>query len=410
VPEIGVDARKAVDALRAGRVTEAFAAVARVSTAFSAMKPDAVAAAPVNALLVGGAQLAHERLPAAVHTLDRGLTAVKDSDQRPLVAALAMTRAVALSPMLRLEQATRDLDTAAAAWAEMGAQEHRLVTLVQQAVVADLRGDPDATGPAIRRARDLLVTLPDSEIKRGRECRLAALECAADPERCIDDILRAGGDDLAILDPTSAVQLMGVLVLACLAAGRRADAERWAAHMSRRAATCGLPLGRARARLARAALLLASGDGAGAAELALRAAETAERLGSVADGLGARLLAARGLQHGGVEREAVEQLEIIVETFHQADGMRADAISVLRDLGVTVYDAPADPASRFERLTMPERHVMDLVLAGHSTEQVAIQASLTEGAVERHLSAVLNKVGARTRGELAAFAARLQSE
>jgi DNA-binding CsgD family transcriptional regulator len=410
VREIGDDAREAVDALRTGRVKDAFAAVARASTAFDALKPGAVAAAPVNALLVGGAQLAHERLPAAAQTLERGITAVKGTDHGPLIAALATTRAVTLTPMLRLARASADLELATAKWRAFGVEEHLLVALTQQAVVADLRADDEASRAVIAESRRLAGRLPESAVTRGRLCRLAALGVADDPERCIEDVLREGGADLEVLDPTSAVQLMGVLVRACMMTGRRSDAEQWAARMSRRAAVFGLPIGRARARAARGALLLATGDGAGAADLTLQAAELADRLGARADALAARLLAAKGLQVAGDERQAVGQLELVVDAPHTAERLRNEALVQLRHLGITVYEQPTDPATMFARLSASERQIMALVLTGQSTEQVASTVALSESAVRHQLSSVFNKVGARSRGELAAFAARLQPD
>jgi DNA-binding CsgD family transcriptional regulator len=412
VPGIADDARAAVDALRSGRIADAHAALARAATQFDARTDDEVAEAPIDALLVGNAQLAHERFPGAVRTLHRGLRAVKDTPHEHLAGALAMTRAVSLTPMLRLEEAHADLETAEAAWREAGAREHLLVVLVQQAVVADLRADGDVSRAAMAEGLELMADLPDSPVKRARLCRLAALGADDDPVRSIEEIQRAGGAELGVLDPTSAVQLMGVLIRACLATRRRGEAEQWAARMSRRAATCGLPVGRVRARTARATLLLAAGDGGGAADLAVLAAETAQRLRATEEELRARLYAARGLQVIGQDRECEEQLREVVEAAGDrgAHRIRAEAIDGLRALGVTLYDAPADPAARFERLSARERHVMELVLAGRSNEEVAATAAVPEHEVERELSTVLNKLGARTRGELAAFAARLDAD
>jgi DNA-binding CsgD family transcriptional regulator len=172
----------------------------------------------------------------------------------------------------------------------------------------------------------------------------------------------------------------------------------------------GLPIGRARARAARGALLLATGDGAGAADLTLQAADLADRLGARADALAARLLAAKGLQVAGDERQAVGQLELVVDAPHTAERLRNEALVQLRHLGITVYEQPTDPATMFARLSASERQIMALVLTGQSTEQVASTVALSESAVRHQLSSVFNKVGARSRGELAAFAARLQPD
>ena len=58
-------------------------------------------------------------------------------------------------------------------------------------------------------------------------------------------------------------------------------------------------------------------------------------------------------------------------------------------------------------LTRREREVLELICAGHSNAEIAAKLFLSTRTVDHHVSAVLAKLGAPTRGAAAAHAARL---
>jgi DNA-binding NarL/FixJ family response regulator len=78
----------------------------------------------------------------------------------------------------------------------------------------------------------------------------------------------------------------------------------------------------------------------------------------------------------------------------------------LRALGVRTWRRPADGGL----LTPRERAIARLVAQGASNPEIAQQLFLSRKTVERHVSNVLKKVGARNRAELAARAAQLNVE
>ncbi len=56
-------------------------------------------------------------------------------------------------------------------------------------------------------------------------------------------------------------------------------------------------------------------------------------------------------------------------------------------------------------LTLREKEIVDLVVAGYSNPDIAQQCSISEGAVKRHMSNIFDKLNVANRVELALFAA-----
>jgi DNA-binding CsgD family transcriptional regulator len=81
----------------------------------------------------------------------------------------------------------------------------------------------------------------------------------------------------------------------------------------------------------------------------------------------------------------------------------------MRALGIRSIPAGPRTATRADPLglTRREREVLDLICAGHSNAEIAAKLFLSARTVDHHVSAVLAKLGAPTRGAAAAHAARL---
>jgi DNA-binding NarL/FixJ family response regulator len=82
------------------------------------------------------------------------------------------------------------------------------------------------------------------------------------------------------------------------------------------------------------------------------------------------------------------------------------AEQALRKLGVRTWRRGAAA----KQLTAREREIVRLIAAGASNPEIAGQLFLSRKTVERHVSNVLKKVGARNRAELAARVAELEIE
>lgn len=115
-----------------------------------------------------------------------------------------------------------------------------------------------------------------------------------------------------------------------------------------------------------------------------------------------RELAARG------DERAVAELDRLAErASSQGAGTVLElAEQALRALGFRTWRRGAATTPLTER----EQEIVRLVAAGASNPEIAKQLFLSRKTVERHISNVLKKVGARNRADLAARAARLEVE
>jgi DNA-binding CsgD family transcriptional regulator len=154
--------------------------------------------------------------------------------------------------------------------------------------------------------------------------------------------------------------------------------------------------------------LLAGSNGNGAAVSLLgRAVEEAARLGLVLDGLWTRIDLGRAM--GAADRDqAIDVLREAAETAAALGALTEQQVAEkdLRGLGVRTWRRTAVS----ERLTEREQEIADLVAGGASNPEIAQALFLSRKTVERHVSNVLKKVGARNRAELAAKVAELKVE
>jgi len=153
------------------------------------------------------------------------------------------------------------------------------------------------------------------------------------------------------------------------------------------------------------ALLTARRDPAASLPLFERAAQLAEATGYELMRLWIDLDAAGAL--GAVDRVAgIAALRAVAERAEIAGALSEQqlAVQALRALGVRTWrrSRTADP----HELSPREREIADLVAAGASNPEIAKVLFLSRKTVERHVTHILAKLGARNRVELAALLAR----
>lgn len=152
----------------------------------------------------------------------------------------------------------------------------------------------------------------------------------------------------------------------------------------------------------RAEMVVAVAEGAGDAEdRCRRHLATVDGHGFVVEGIWARIDLARVLAPTDPHRAVAVLTE--AATSARACGDVTDQLvaeQALRHLGVHTWRRPAAPAGSL-RLTDREREVAALVASGSSNPEIANRLFLSRKTIERHVSAILHKVGARNRTELA---------
>lgn len=125
-------------------------------------------------------------------------------------------------------------------------------------------------------------------------------------------------------------------------------------------------------------------------------------------------MAANALEDAAVLQAAAGHREAALGTLAEARAIYSDlgavwvsrrAVARLRSYGVRTRAAgPRRPASGWGALTATEVQVAELVARGHSNPDIAERLVLSRRTVETHVSHILAKVRARSRGEIAALA------
>ena len=112
----------------------------------------------------------------------------------------------------------------------------------------------------------------------------------------------------------------------------------------------------------------------------------------------------RGHLLEGIDRgRAAEAYRLAAERAERAGARNLARVGEkrLRALGVRTWRRSAAAAGAESSMTAREREVAQLIVAGASNPEIARQLFLSRKTVERHVSNVLGKVGARNRTELA---------
>jgi len=195
-----------------------------------------------------------------------------------------------------------------------------------------------------------------------------------------------------------------ILTRAEVALGRVDAAAAWAQRAEAVAATGALGAETAFARRATAAVALARGDAAGAASIALQAADGAA--GAPVEAGRCRIVAGRALVQAGDRAGGVEALEQAAQELERvgAQGYADEAQQALRRLGRRPRRAARADAG-LAALTEREREIAELVHQGRTNREIAATVYVSEKTVERHLSHIYASVGVSSRTALAVLVA-----
>jgi len=228
------------------------------------------------------------------------------------------------------------------------------------------------------------------------------------PDRGCEQILAAlGGPALPGVESAFRPYFYDVLTGAEIALGRIDAAAEWARQAHATADGLGLA-GRTGAALhAQAMVELAQGRADRAASAACEGAELLAVAHPI-ESARARILAGRSLAAAGNREQALTELHRAARESSALGALRyaAQAIRELRRLGERMGRGGQRSGSTtgLPALSGREREVVELVTARLTNREIAERLVLSEKTIERHLSHIFTKLGARSRVEVARIA------
>ncbi|HEY7073737.1 MAG TPA: AAA family ATPase [Solirubrobacteraceae bacterium] len=393
-----------------GELRAAERARAEAATALDEL-PDAELAARLDAPnYLGFAEFFCERYDDAIRHLRRGIEVARAAGQGQYLLPTMVGLAHALEVRGRLREG-RDTAEAAVEGARLaGNRQLTSFALVAEGWIAAMAGDLPRARAAAEEAVELLHGLDDSVLTLAAHAHTAAIFYeAGEPGRCLEEAHIAGAPDLARIEPGRRAWLQAVLARAELARRRPEGAREWLARADAGLLGLDLPLAESAVLQARALVVLEGGDAAGAAELAERAAERADRVGAAIQAARCRALAGRAHGEAGARDAAVAllgraEMELTACGAHR---LRDEAARDLRRHGQRVAGRQRrGAAGDLGRLTGREREIAELVALGRTNREIAAELFLSEKTVEGHLTNVFAKLDVATRAAVGAAVGR----
>ena len=360
------------------------------------------------AATLGAAELYLDRYPDAVGHLKRGLAVGRATGQGRLFPLLTQELGVTLGLLGRLTEARDHLDGSIEAARMIGDTQSLAWTLMNRAWIALVSGDLDTALQTAEESAELVSSFEESAVSTWSASILGSvLAEAGEPARGLELILDgAGGRELPLLAGDFRVIVQERVVQAWLASGNPVEARAAAARAEVAAAVNGLNLAVAMACRARAAVELAAGDTAAAAELALEAATLSEAIEARVEAARSRTLAGRALIATGKRDEAADQLEAAAAELDAcgATRYRDEAERELRRLGRRHHrhrGAGRTDGQDVGTLTPRELEVARLVQERKTNREIAASLFLSEKTVETHLRHIFGKLGVSSRASVA---------
>jgi ATP/maltotriose-dependent transcriptional regulator MalT len=399
------------------------AALARAG-AFSGATPQILAACDEAAALVdalsdedlarrldaathlAGAETYLQRFADAQRHAERAMAVGHATGQGQFFPQLLGTLGSVWSVRGRLTEAAEPLDGAIEA-ARMTGNAHTVAwALFARSMVALQAGDVELARASAQESSDLADDGRRSHLSAWAAVALAgALLHGGEPRRAADVLIAsAGGHDLPLTTPNWRTHSLDLLTR-CLLAAEQPDAARDAARCAQDDAIT-LPLPRALADRALAAVALHDGDPLRAAELALRSADILEALDAPIESAVSRTLAGLALAQAADRRAAVQQLKRAAAELDRvgAIGLRGACERELRKLGEHIHrrsrPGHADETG-VASLTEREHQIADLIVDRKTNAEIAGDLFLSKKTIETHVRNMFRKLDATSRADIA---------
>jgi DNA-binding NarL/FixJ family response regulator len=356
---------------------------------------------------LGWCELSMERYEEAVDHFDRGLALGRATGQGHLLMTMSFGAMFGLVWLGRLAEAEERSDETMELARLSGSDQLMSWALVLRCWLELRRGrlsEALAVGEEALECGSGVGVNPFSAVGGGwlGEARVEA----GSPARGRDELLAAlGGPELPLVERAFRAYFYEVLVRAELALGRVDAAASWAALAEESTEGIDLAGRRALAMRARAAVELARGAAEPAAAIALEAAEDLGRSGHPVEAARCRILAGRALGAAGPAEAATEVLERALAELDRcgAERYRDEAVREMRRFGRAVGRGGrrATATTGLDALSDREREIAALVRDRLTNREIAERLVLSEKTIERHMSHIFRKLGARSRVEVA---------
>jgi len=308
----------------------------------------------------------------------------------------------------KLTEASELLDNAIEAARLLGSPPALAGNLFNRSIVALASGDSELALATAEEGVELTGRLDGGFVAAWAAARLAAVLLeTGQPEQAVELLVsNTGGEELTLIPGGWRSYFLETLTRCWLTLDRRREAERAARLAEKTAAAVQLPLARAWADRAAAAVALHDGDAANAAERALTSAEAAREVGAQVEEALSRTLAGRAFARAGRSERAVAELARAAAALDACGALRYrdEAERELGKLGHRPHRrtrAGKRDAKGIESLTERELQVARLVVERKTNPEIAAELFLSQKTVEAHLRNSFRKIGVSTRVELA---------
>ncbi|MBV8952720.1 MAG: AAA family ATPase [Solirubrobacterales bacterium] len=351
-----------------------------------------------------------ERSDDALEYARRGLRLAQTTGQSPYIPGQLVLQTNALAMKGRITEAVAVAESATDAALLTGNEQFAVWALWADAMACSAAGD---TARALASAREAAARAEKmTETFFSSLSRLhvaAALNAAGDAAGARAELAAfEAGPDQRLLDVRGG-HGWELLIQTQLALGDWAAAAQSASTAEARARSTSLPQRTATAVCARAVVLLAGDDAAGAVSAAREALPLADSTGNPVLAARARALLGVALARLGDVERAIAELEYAERTLFEAGALR-DADAAAQELRRLGWRGPrrargAAGARGSAVLSAREQEVATLVAAGKRNREVAAALFLSEKTVESHLARIYDKLGVRSRAALASLLA-----
>ncbi len=234
------------------------------------------------------------------------------------------------------------------------------------------------------------------------------------PDRGLAILERAsGGPDLPLVADSWRAYFLELVTRCRLALGQREAGHRAATLAAASAGEVGLPLSRALADRAAAAIAFDAGDVQSAADLAIRSADTAATVGAPIEAALSRTLAGRALAAAGQRERAKHELQQAATALDAvgAQRYRDAAERELRQLGQHIHrrsQSATGDGTGVDTLTRRELEIARRIVDRQTNRQIAEELFLSPKTVETHIRNIFAKLGADSRVEVARIVERAE--